>query len=304
MTESPPPKDQPLLLVAEDDPATAMVVGDFARAFGWTVQHAADGIAAWSAFQDQPPDLVLLDYYMPGIDGFEVLRRIRESGSQIPVVMMTAAAEEDLVLRALREGATDFLRKPFEDLLVLQSILTRQSQRHRAQSVRKAAASRIISQSIELELENDLAVASAACGHLVEALVPARWAYAVRLGLEELVANAIEHGNLGLTRQQKTEALRGDSGAWRLLLDERRRDPRLAARRVRIIAIVEGGLFEATIRDEGSGFDHRAPHDPLSEENLLLPNGRGVFLARQQFDEIHYQGAGNTVVVRKRFDDD
>lgn len=291
----------PYLLVAEDDPGTARVITDLAGSLGWEVELQTDGLAALASFQRREPDLLLLDYYMPQVDGLEVLDRVRRAGSQVPVIIMTAAAEPDLVLEALRLGATDFLRKPFEHLLLLKVILRRESQRYRTRRVGSMVSNRIVSQAIEFELENDHSVASAIATHIASTMLRSEdLMYALRLGMEELLANAIEHGNLGLTLEDKTRALTQADSNWLALLAERAGQHPYRDRRVRVLAQTEAGCFEITIHDMGDGFDFNRLPDPLAEENLERPNGRGIYLARHQFDKVEYIGRGNVVKARKK----
>jgi CheY-like chemotaxis protein len=271
-------------------------VSDLAISLGWEAVVARDGAEALSLYKEREPDLVLLDYMMPKINGLEVLDMLRMGGSQVPIIITTAASEADLIVEALRLGATDFLRKPFEHLVLLKNILGRQNQRYRLRQIEILANSRIINQSVEFDIENDFSVASCVCRYITDRMAPPENAYAIRLGLEELVANAIEHGNLGFSREEKSSALSDDTMIpWSTLVAERAEQSPWSARRVRIIATVEGSKLEFMIQDGGEGFDFHNLPDPLSEENLLLPSGRGVFLARQQFDALEYFGRGNIV---------
>ncbi len=79
---------------------------------GFEVIEAHNGSEALERLRDSLPDLVLLDVMMPDIDGFEVLRTIREF-SQIPVIMLTAKSEEDDIVKGLELGADDYVTKPF-----------------------------------------------------------------------------------------------------------------------------------------------------------------------------------------------
>jgi DNA-binding response OmpR family regulator len=79
---------------------------------GFEVVEAYDGSTALERLRDSLPDLVLLDVMMPDIDGFEVLRTIREI-SQVPVIMLTAKSEEDDKVKGLELGADDYVTKPF-----------------------------------------------------------------------------------------------------------------------------------------------------------------------------------------------
>ena len=93
-----------------------------------TVVRCEDGTSAVATALDCVPDLVLLDVMLPGIDGFEVLRRLRGQAVTAPVIMLTALAEEDDRIRGLEVGADDYLTKPFsprELVLRVKSVLRR-----------------------------------------------------------------------------------------------------------------------------------------------------------------------------------
>lgn len=101
------------LLLVEDDPTIASAVSDGLAADGYEVRVAANGVDALIALESERFDLAAVDVMLPGMDGFEVCRRIRERGSRIPILMLTARdAVEDRV-RGLDAGADDYLTKPF-----------------------------------------------------------------------------------------------------------------------------------------------------------------------------------------------
>jgi two-component system, OmpR family, response regulator len=102
----------PDVLLIEDEPRLAQLVARELEAAGYAVRHARDGATALRLFADAAPDLVLLDWMLPGMDGLEVLRRLRQ-GSAVPVLMLTARAEEVDRVVGLEVGADDYLTKPF-----------------------------------------------------------------------------------------------------------------------------------------------------------------------------------------------
>lgn len=100
------------ILVVDDDPAIAEMIGIVLRAEGFEPQFAADGQAALELFRSGKPDLVLLDIMLPGMDGIEVCAHIRaESG--VPIIMLTAKGDAADVVRGLETGADDYVVKPF-----------------------------------------------------------------------------------------------------------------------------------------------------------------------------------------------
>ncbi|HZQ37231.1 MAG TPA: response regulator transcription factor [Dehalococcoidia bacterium] len=104
--------DQPRVLVVDDD---ARIVASLRRALiyeGYAVETATDGPAALASARERLPDLVVLDVMLPGIDGVEVCRRLREDGD-VPILMLTARDATADRVRGLDSGADDYLAKPF-----------------------------------------------------------------------------------------------------------------------------------------------------------------------------------------------
>jgi DNA-binding response OmpR family regulator len=102
----------PCVLVVEDDATVAEVVTRYLERDGYTVRAAANGLEALELAASEPPDLVVLDVMLPGIDGLEVCRRLRER-APIPVIMLTARGEEEDRVLGLELGADDYVSKPF-----------------------------------------------------------------------------------------------------------------------------------------------------------------------------------------------
>lgn len=100
------------VLVVDDDPALADVVGRYLRREGFDVDFATDGAAGLKLALETLPDIVVLDLMLPGMDGLEVCRRLRQV-APIPVVMLTALGEENDRIAGLEIGADDYVTKPF-----------------------------------------------------------------------------------------------------------------------------------------------------------------------------------------------
>src|SRR3989442_1061457 len=105
-----------VVLVVDDGLANRELVQAYLSGLDCDVRLAADGASALEQIQQEPPDLVLLDVQMPGMDGYEVCRRIKAGpgGRLLPVVMITALNQTDDRVRALESGADDFMAKPVE----------------------------------------------------------------------------------------------------------------------------------------------------------------------------------------------
>ena len=101
------------ILIVEDDPNISELVQMYLEKEGYTTKIAADGGQAVDLFRQMRPDLVLLDIMLPVMDGWGVLRTIRQD-SQTPVIMLTAKGETNDKVQGLKQGADDYLTKPFE----------------------------------------------------------------------------------------------------------------------------------------------------------------------------------------------
>jgi len=119
-----------LVLVVDDDPIVGDVVRRYLEQDGCRVRLVGNGADALNAAAAEPPDLVVLDLMMPGIDGLEVCRRLRQRLPALPVVMLTALGEEADRVLGLEVGADDYVTKPFsprELVLRIRSVLRRAS---------------------------------------------------------------------------------------------------------------------------------------------------------------------------------
>ena len=100
------------ILVVDDEKWVRELVGRYLEAAGFDVAMAADGRKALTQFDSQRPDLVILDWMLPGLDGLEVATRIRKESS-VPIIMLTARTKEGDRIKGLEFGADDYVVKPF-----------------------------------------------------------------------------------------------------------------------------------------------------------------------------------------------
>ena len=101
------------ILLTEDDPLTLEALGELLRLEGFEVCEASSGEAALELWRSERPDLVCLDIMMPGMDGYEVCRRLRKLDAAVPILFLSAKSEENDVIVGLELGADDLIRKPF-----------------------------------------------------------------------------------------------------------------------------------------------------------------------------------------------
>lgn len=101
------------VLVIEDDPSIILGLQLNLSRAGYRVKMARDGVEGLEAVTAEKPDLVLLDLMLPGVDGLEILRRIRAADERLPVVVLTALSAEQDKIKGLDLGANDYVTKPF-----------------------------------------------------------------------------------------------------------------------------------------------------------------------------------------------
>ncbi len=103
----------PRILVVDDDPGVTSLLKRGLSYEGYSVDVAADGQTALATARERPPDLVILDIMMPGIDGLEVTRRLRAADEQLPILLLTARDAAADQVHGLETGADDYVIKPF-----------------------------------------------------------------------------------------------------------------------------------------------------------------------------------------------
>ncbi|MDU4696109.1 MAG: response regulator transcription factor [Paenibacillus sp.] len=139
-----------ILVIDDDEKITSMLRRGLAFE-GYDVYTAQNGAEGLSMMMSADPDLIILDVMMPKVDGFEVCRRLREGGSTVPVLMLTAKDEVENRVKGLDLGADDYLVKPFalEELLARVRALLR-----RKDSAGEAGSQRLIFEDIVMDLDS------------------------------------------------------------------------------------------------------------------------------------------------------
>lgn len=129
---------KPLVMVVDDEPGVRELIGDALRLGGYDAIEAADGREAQQMLRHTRPSLLIVDVNMPVMDGFELVRSIRDGGLETPVIMLSARGDRVDVTHGLQLGADDYVRKPFgleELLLRVQAVLRRTAPAQEQQEV-------------------------------------------------------------------------------------------------------------------------------------------------------------------------
>ena len=141
------------ILVVDDNPTNLAVISQALRTEGWQVRIAVDGEDALNKVAQNPPELILLDVQMPGIDGFEVCKRVKadKATSDIPIIFMTALSDTDSKVKGLALGAVDYITKPFEQQEAIARVRVHLQLRHLTQTLEQQIHDRTqaLSQALE-----------------------------------------------------------------------------------------------------------------------------------------------------------
>ncbi len=156
------------ILIVDDDFDIREVLKDRLESLGYGVVEASNGQEALSLLEKQTPHLVLLDIEMPGMNGLEVLREIRKKEKDLTVVMITAYGTVERAVQAMREGAYDFIPKPFEPdhvALIVQKALEREGLKRGVEILSEELGKRyrlVVGESASMKRAVDLARKAAA----------------------------------------------------------------------------------------------------------------------------------------------
>lgn len=114
-------KDKPIILMVDDVPKNLQVLGNILNKEGYKISAALNGEQALKILENAKPDLILLDVMMPGLSGFDVIKKIKEKKElqEIPVIFLTAKTEKEDVIQGVELGAVDYVTKPFNSTELL-----------------------------------------------------------------------------------------------------------------------------------------------------------------------------------------
>lgn len=285
------------ILIVDDEAMNLDILNEYLCDAGYTTITALDGRAGLRQLEDHPDiSVILLDRMMPGIDGIAFMEKLARNPKfrDIPVIMQTAASSSKEILEGLRTGVFYYLTKPFERDVIL-NVVRAALENSRTLPETAEEVTREFTQALALMSACEFAfhtMEEAECAASFAARLfpdPAR----ATVGLCELAYNAVEHGNLGISYDEKNQLIL--EGRLKAEIKRRLQLPPHAHKvaTLKVKRLTEG--TQAIITDMGSGFDHASFHhiNPLTITRL---NGRGIAIARMMsFDVMNYNESGNMV---------
>lgn len=290
--------EQTNVLIVEDDSTNRLLLEKLVASLGYapiTAINGNEGLEQLRAHDDI--SAVLLDWIMPEMNGIELLQIMKKDTaySQIPVIMQTTNAEKEHVLEGISNGAYYYLPKPYE-MQILKAILREATEEHKRsiEFQKRAAASE--THVDDLIAQGVIRFRTIEQGHRISAWFGRFSAneYA-SAGLIELFTNAVEHGNLGITYDDKTQLLL--DGDMEEEIDRRLRLPENRDKFVEVRFARNLDRMNVYVLDQGQGFDY-AKYLDFDPERVFDPHGRGIALSNNKFfSGVTYLGTGNEVKI-------
>ena len=197
-------------MVVDDEEALRSLLIRMLQKEGFDAFPASDGEEAIRLFRERSPLVVVSDIRMPRMDGLTMLTEIRKMDRSAAVILMTGQGNEEILLSALRGGATNFFKKPFSSRELIDEI-------RRIVGFRlEAARSSLFSPYLTAETKSFVLPPLVSSYYPVinqvtlqlPGLVPPEEILNLKIGIEEMITNAVEHGNLGISFEEKAAAVR------------------------------------------------------------------------------------------------
>ena len=293
---------KPRVLIVDDAPDLRLTLKGLAVKRGYEVTEAEDGAQGLEQARTRRPDLILLDIHMPNMNGLEALEEIREYDPSVSVVIISSSTDRDHLEHALALGAVNFVHKPFDNEEI-EFVLDRIYRAVEEEADVRQVLDLVDMRSTQLSFPGSTAMLAKVVAYLGRELKNNYPGFElsvteIKLALYEALANALEHGNLEISYEEKSGVML-EPGGIDGLIKSRLADPRYGERQIHIRVTYNSRSVTYRIRDEGPGFDPRAhAQRPLGDTSAL--HGRGLALIKHYMDGMEWNETGNEVLLTKK----
>lgn len=292
-------KQKAHILIVDDEELNLEIISEYLSE-EYQISTAENGIVAWKMLEKSPGiyDVILLDKMMPEMNGMEVLEKMKQHPilQHCPVIFQTAKAGAVDIAEGLNAGAYYYLTKPFEEDVLLSVTKTAASERFRFKAIQdnleqtKLTMGMLNAALFKFKsLDEARSIASLVSNACPE---PEK----IVMGLTELLVNAVEHGNLGITYDEKSAL--NKNGSWLKEINNRLQLVQNQNKSASIDFQRHTDKIEITIIDQGEGFDWKSYMD-FDPSRVMDNHGRGIAIANKlSFSSLEYKGKGNEVCAQ------
>lgn len=284
------------ILTVDDEEMNLDILQEYFEEARYNSTPAHDGAEALQILEKQNDfDVIVLDRMMPVMDGMQFLKAVKEDKRfrDIPVIMQTAASQSTQIAEGIKEGVFYYLSKPYTKEVLLSTI--RAANDDHKHKLDLKAQIKEYGTAMSMINNGDFSFQTIEQAKALAVLIgsPFPNAEMVVLGLTELLVNAVEHGNLGITYDEKKQLK--ISGNWELEIQKRLYLPENREKLANAAITRTSEELKVVISDQGKGFDWQK-YSTFDQNRLSDPNGRGIAMTMSAgFDSVTYQGNGNTV---------
>jgi CheY-like chemotaxis protein/anti-sigma regulatory factor (Ser/Thr protein kinase) len=294
------------ILVVDDNPTALHLLASILEKQSYDVTKATNGLEAMDALHNNQAgfDVILLDRMMPEMDGMEVTKKIQADSElkHIPIIMQTAADKPEQISEGIKAGVFYYLTKPIERKTLLSIVTSAVKEVEQRKALRAEMRRHRMSFGL-------IQVLKSSCKSLDEAESLASFLAncfpdpdRALTGISEILINAVEHGNLGISYEEKTALM--DANDWREEVTRRLQLPEFADKTVTVIFEKKQNTYYLQVTDQGKGFNWKVflEFDPSRASHN---HGRGIAMANMiAFDRLVYNEQGNQVTAVMEIKDD
>lgn len=264
------------------------------------VISATSTASALEIFRKQPAQIVIVDSRPQNISAEDFIKALCNEDSEV-LIVVTGLYQDENIINCLKSGASDFLTRPLSEE-ALSFVISRFHNIILRRSSRKFHAHLFNGARLELEMKSSVDAVNhgvAIISNFLTSACVGSELVRVELGIQELLRNSLEHGNLGIDYETKIELCA--NGKFDEYVKKQSISAEQQNKTIKITIELLGDALICNVKDSGQGFDWRAYQtSALGSADEGKFSGRGIVLISKIFDEINYNDSGNEVNCRKK----
>ncbi len=287
------------ILVVDDEDIIRESFEEIFNKKGYQVIKACNGVHALELLEHSTVDLAIVDLKMPKMNGMTLLKKLKESYTDLPVILMTGYGSEDIAAQALNAGAVNYIKKPFNLLSVIDSI--EKTLFYKVYKDRLTKREVLIKKTLrnlkqfELEFPIELETIEGGVMFISEFLFAgSKYKTNIEIGVHEALLNAYYHGSLNALDGIKLNHEPIDLYA---IAAEKLKDESVRNKRITLKITSNADEYTFFIKDDGDGFDWREVYNKVEEDFERKPFWRGITLIKTFFDDVAWNEKGNEIIM-------
>ncbi|MCU0576105.1 MAG: SpoIIE family protein phosphatase [Desulfobacterota bacterium] len=281
---------QNILIIASDQSSSELSKKLVRK--GYHARHASTPDEGLILLTEEKPDLVLVSLNRHDEGGLKCLQEISLAFPRTLVIVAADCEDSRLAIECMRRGAQDYLIRPLSVGKLMNCMERIQNRQRCLFAGEMPDTESVISEQKIIRFGNDLEKIPFIINQAVmnaQAVCPDM--EMLKMALGEILLNAVEHGNLNISMEEKAAAVK--NGTFENLIKQRKKHPSYASRLVTLQVLMDLDILQFVVTDQGDGFEYQKEYDP--DPHAHIGSGLGVQIARNFFNGVIYEGCGNKV---------